>query len=117
MIKLPLSTTPIIDSFIYCALNGIGVEISVCSEDKIEFNIFNFKVFYNYFCGIINKKKGTADIDSRLRSLKLWFNDFPYTKNLKLSNYAPFNVTIINNNEKFQRLNSIIDKMILFSIS
>jgi len=104
--KLASSRSPVIEAFVYCALQGWGVEITRSTLDDIEFTVSDFDSYYRQSSRICSKHRPTEDISSRLKGLKRWLPEFPARKSLIT---GPFKVSVAHG-DKFKKIQAMLER-------
>ncbi len=74
-LKLKVCRTPILEAFLYCAIQGWGAAIVADTADLIRIHVSDF----HYCCCCMNyintRPSQTNDLASRLKALRRWFPD------------------------------------------
>ena len=109
--KLPASKTPVIDSFVYCALCCWGVHINYTAEGPTQFSITNFSTYWDYSIQTCSKPTPTKEPVSRLKSLRRWFNDFPGIKKLKSVKSGKLPITFSVKDDRKQDMINMVRKI------
>lgn len=99
--QIPKSNSHALDSFIYCSLNYHGVKIIENIDERIVFNVFDFKKYFDVSNKIISKNSLCICFVNRSRALARWFKDFPIASK-KLKN--PFDISITKSSENFETI-------------
>lgn len=95
----------VIKHFIICALSEDGIKIIKNDPYEIVFHVVDYVKYFEVSNKINNHKHATNCIESRARSLKIWFDDFPTkTKLFK----APFVLRMKSEDERFVYIRDII---------
>jgi len=81
--RLPASKSPVMEALSYCAIKKLGIEIYECKDESeistasVVFKVIDFDMYYKYSSAICSKQNPTEDIQSRIKSLRRWFTNFP----------------------------------------
>lgn len=106
-VKLGTSKSPVIEAFVYCALQGWGVHIKKSTRNEVEFIVTDFDYYYACSNRICSKQRPTEDISARIKGLKRWFPDFPARK-AQIS--GTFTVSVGKGNNKIHKIRKIMNK-------
>jgi len=105
-LKLRSSKSPVIEAFVFCALQEWGVKVKKTDRKELQFEITDFDYFYERSNRICSKQRPTEDISARIKGLKRWFPDFPARRSQIT---GPFTVSV-HNRDKVQKIRTILDK-------
>lgn len=75
--KLPASKSPVMEAFVYCALQGWGLHLLKSEGNEITFKVDDFELYCKKSSQICSKQHPTRDREARIKALKRWFPDFP----------------------------------------
>jgi len=108
--KLSSSKSPVIEAFVFCALQQWGVKLKNVDASGIQFEVTDFDYFYERSNRICSKQRPTEDPSARIKGLRRWFPDFP-SRRSQIS--GPFTVSVSGKGkEKAQmlKIKAILDK-------
>jgi hypothetical protein len=72
---LPVSKSPIIDAFVYCALKKLGASLIQNDSSAVRFQIQDWQILLERSAALQSKKTPTTDPINRLKTLARWFTN------------------------------------------
>ncbi len=112
---LPVSRSPILDAFLYCALKGWGADLVIAERDELRIHVSDFSHYGRCSYLICPKPHPTEELNARLKALGVWFPGFRNA--FDFAHGRPFDVSAVRtgNRARFNRLYAVFRRIVEYA--